>query len=157
MDPDVWTELARQVFFAQLLPLGLGMLVRRLLPGLATRAGLAVSRAATVLFLTLAVVALVTFFPVVIGAGPRAALCVVLITLLALAVGHSLGGPEPQGRTAVAISSAVRNPGLALLVASVNHAPPAVITAVLAYVVISALVVLPYVIWRRRAASHAGG
>lgn len=150
-------ELARQVFFAQLLPLGLGMLVRRLLPGLATRAGLAVSRAATVLFLTLAVVALVTFFPVVIGAGPRAALCVVLITLLALAVGHSLGGPEPQGRTAVAISSAVRNPGLALLVASVNHAPPAVISTVLAYLVISAFTVLPYVIWRRRAAAPQAG
>lgn len=149
-------DLARQVFFAQLLPLGLGMLARRLLPGLAARAGRGVSRAAAVLLLALVALALVNFFPVVIGAGPRAALCVALVTLLALVVGQALGGPDPQTRTAVAISSAMRNPGLALLVASVNHAPPAVISTVLAYVVISALVVLPYVFWRRRAVGDRG-
>jgi BASS family bile acid:Na+ symporter len=143
-------ELARQVFLAQLLPLGLGMLARHLLPGLSARAGRWVSRAATALLLALVALALVTFFPVVIEAGPRAALCVALITVLALGVGQALGGPDPQTRTAVAISSAMRNPGLALLVASVNHAPAAVISTVLAYLVISALVVLPYVAWRRR-------
>jgi BASS family bile acid:Na+ symporter len=145
-------ELARQVFFAQLLPLGLGMLARRLLPGPAARAGGGISRAATVLLVALVVLALVNYFPVVIGAGPRAALCVALITALALAIGHGLGGPAPETRTAVAISAAVRNPGLALVVASVNHAPPAVISTVLAYLVIAALAVLPYVAWRRRAA-----
>jgi len=42
-------------------------------------------------------------------------------------------------------------------VASVNHAPPAVISTVLAYLVISAFTVLPYVIWRRRAAAPQAG
>ena len=48
------------------------------------------------------------------------AVAVVLVTACALAVGHLLGGPVPATRTAVAITSAARNPGLALLVASLN-------------------------------------
>ncbi len=147
-------ELARQVFFAQFLPLGLGMLARRFLPALAARAETGVSRAATILLLALALLALVDTWHVVVGAGLRAVLCVVLVTVLALAVGHALGGPDAQTRTAVAISSAVRNPGLALVVATVNNAPPAVMATVLAYLVISAFTVLPYVFWRRRAAAR---
>ena len=44
---------------------------------------------------------------------------------VALAMGHALGGPEPGTRTAIAIWSALRNPGLALLVAALNGARPA--------------------------------
>ena len=146
-------ELARQLFFTQFLPLGLGVLARRLLPGLAARAEPGITRVATTLLLILAVLALVNTWHVVIGAGPRAALCVVLITLLALAIGHAMGGPHPQTRTAVAISCAVRNPGLALVVATVNNASATVTATVIAYLVISALTVLPYAFWRRRSAA----
>ena len=147
-------DLARQVFFAQFLPLGLGMLSRRLLPRAAARAAPWVNRAATILLVALVFLALANMWQVVVGAWPRAVLCVVLVTVLALAVGHALGGPDAQTRTAVAISSAVRNPGLALVVATVNDAPPAVMATVLAYVVISAFTVLPYVLWRRRTAAR---
>lgn len=146
-------ELARQVFFAQFLPLGLGVLARRILPVPAARAEPGVTRVATTLLLVLAFLAIVNTWQVVIGAGPRAALCVVLITLLALALGHALGGPHPQTRTAVAISCAVRNPGLALVVASVNNAPATVTATIVAYLVFAALTVLPYVVWRRRTAA----
>ena len=77
------------------------------------------------------------------------------MTAGALAVGHLLGGPEPATRTAVAITSAARNPGLALLVAAVNAAPPGIKAAVLAYLVISVLVVVPYVAWRSRVGARA--
>jgi hypothetical protein len=52
-------------------------------------------------------------------------------------------------RTAVAISSAARNPGLALLVATQNSAPPAVVATVLAYLMVSVFTIGPYVAWRR--------
>ena len=58
-------------------------------------------------------------------------------------------------RTATAISSAARNPGLALLVATLNAAPPAIQATVLAYLVIAALTLVPYVFWRRHAAPPA--
>ncbi len=90
-----------------------------------------------------------------ITAGFRVMAAVALITGAALAVGHLLGGPEPATRTAVAITSAARNPGLALLVAAVNAAPPGVNAAILAYLVVSVLVVVPYVAWCRRAGARS--
>jgi len=55
----------------------------------------------------------------------------------------------------MAISSAARNPGLALLVAALNRAPAEIHATILAYLLVSALTVLGYVIWRRRAAARA--
>jgi BASS family bile acid:Na+ symporter len=84
---------------------------------------------------------------------------IALTTGAALAAGHLLGGPEPATRTAVAITSAARNPGLALLVATLNAAAPAIQATILAYLVVSVFAIVPYVVWRRRAgaqARHAG-
>jgi BASS family bile acid:Na+ symporter len=89
-----------------------------------------------------------------VGAGFRVACAIVLTTLAALGIGHLLGGPEPATRTAVAISSAARNPGLALLVAALNSASDAIQGTVLAYLVISVFTIVPYVAWRRRAGAH---
>lgn len=86
----------------------------------------------------------------VVDAGPRVALAVAMTTVLALGVGHPLGGPDPATRTATAISSAARNAGLALLVATLSAASPAINATRLAYLVISAPTALPYVLWRRR-------
>jgi BASS family bile acid:Na+ symporter len=66
-------------------------------------------------------------------------LAIVLVTVLAMASGHLLGGPEPATRTAVAVCSAARNPGLALLVATQNGAPPTVVATIFVYLIISAL------------------
>jgi BASS family bile acid:Na+ symporter len=98
----------------------------------------------------LLVLVLINIWHVVIDAGWRAALAIVLVTALALAVGHLLGGPEPATRTATAICSAARNPGLALLVATLNHAPPAITATALAYLLIAAVTLTPYVLWRKR-------
>jgi predicted Na+-dependent transporter len=148
-------RLARQVFFAQLLPLGLGMLARQ-----ATASGAAwleprLRRVGGVLLAILLILALIDIWEVVVGAGLRVALAIATVTALAIAIGHALGGPDPATRTATAISSAARNPGLALLVATLNAASPAIIATVLAYFVVAALTLIPYVVWRRRVAGGA--
>ena len=107
------------------------------------------------LLVLLLVLVLVNIWEVVVSAGLRVSLAIVLVTTLALMVGHALGGPDPATRTATAISTAVRNPGLALLVATLNAASPAIIGAILAYFVIAALTVIPYIAWRRRAVATA--
>jgi BASS family bile acid:Na+ symporter len=145
-------HLARQVFFAQLLPLALGMAMSRLLPNAARWVEPRLRRIGSALLVLLLVFVLIDIWQVVIGAGLRVALAIVLLTSLAVAVGHLLGGPEPATRTATAISSAARNPGLAMLVVTLNGAPPAITAAVLAYFVVAALTLIPYVAWRRRAA-----
>ena len=145
-------DLARQVFTAQLLPLGLGMLIRSLAPAFAARIEPALSRVASAMLIALVVLAVVDIAQVVARAGPRVAVAIVIVTALAVGVGHLLGGPEPATRTAVAITSAARNPGLALLVAALNRAPPEITATILAYLLVSAATLIPYVAWRRRAA-----
>ena len=146
-------HLARQVFMAQLLPFSLGVIARRMNASAAGWLEPKLRRLGSVLLVLLLVLVLINIWQVVIGAGWRVSLAIVLVTALALAVGHLLGAPEPATRTATAICSAARNPGLALLVVTLNGAPPAITAIVLAYLVISALTVIPYVAWRRRAAA----
>jgi BASS family bile acid:Na+ symporter len=143
--------IARQVFVAQLLPLGLGMALRKWGSSLAMRIEPRLNRLGTALLILLLVLALVDIWQTVFGAGVRVGAAVVLATVLALAAGHLLGGPEPATRTSTAISSAARNAGLALLVAALNNAAPAIVATVLAYFVLSAFAIIPYVFWRRRA------
>jgi BASS family bile acid:Na+ symporter len=114
-----------------------------------------VRRVGTVLLVAVVVLILIDAWELTINAGLRGTAAIVLTTGGALAVGHLLGGPDPATRTAVAIVSAARNPGLALLVATLNRAPPEITATVLAYLLISVLTIAPYVIWRRRAARYA--
>jgi len=148
-------DLARQVFIAQLLPLSLGMAMRRVAAARAAWLEPKLKRIGGALLVLLLVLVLVNIWEVVVSAGLRVSLAIVLVTTLALMVGHALGGPDPATRTATAISTAVRNPGLALLVATLNAASPAIIGAILAYFVIAALAVIPYIAWRRRAVATA--
>jgi BASS family bile acid:Na+ symporter len=75
--------------------------------------------------------------------------------MLALGVGHLLGTPEPSTRPAMAFCCAMRNPGLALIVATANGAGPGVTAMIFAYLVGSALVVLAYFAWYRRESARA--
>ena len=145
------------MFTAQLLPLLLGSLTRRLLVARAAWLEPTVRRIAGAMLILLVALVLIDAWQVVIGAGLRVTLAIVIVTILALAVGHLLGGPEPATRTATAISSATRNAGLALLVATLNRASPAIAATVLAYLVIAAVAIIPYTAWRRRAAPSAAG
>jgi BASS family bile acid:Na+ symporter len=148
-------DVMRQVFIAQLLPLGLGIALRHFGATLAARIEPAVRRAGTVLLLVAVVLVLAELWRPLYEAGAATITAMVLTTAAALAAGHFLGGPAPATRTAVAITSAARNPGLALLVATVNAAQPAIIATVLAYVLVSLLAITPYAAWRHRKARRA--
>jgi BASS family bile acid:Na+ symporter len=70
-----------------------------------------------------------------------------------LAVGHGLGGPDPHGRTVLALATAARRPGVALAIASANFlADKAILPAFPLYLVFGAILAIPYVIWRTRVA-----
>ena len=142
--------IARQVFFAQLLPLAIGIGLRKALPALALRIEPGFARAANGLFALLAVVVVVSVWTTAIGVGLLPILCALGLTLASIGAGLLLGSPDPETRPAMAIVSAMRNPGLALLLATANNSPPGVIAMILAYLLCSAAVVIPYVIWRRR-------
>ncbi|MGB2818176.1 MAG: bile acid:sodium symporter [Burkholderiaceae bacterium] len=143
-------DVARQVFLAQLLPLGLGIVVRQLAPRITARAEPILRRLATLLLPLLVMLVLIDIAPAIMGTRSGVAIAIVLLTALAAGTGHALGGPHSATRTAVAVCAAARNPGLALLVATLNAAPPGVVATIFAYLVFSFLTLIPYVAWSRR-------
>jgi BASS family bile acid:Na+ symporter len=145
-------EIAQQVFTVQLLPLGLGLLVRRLAPVAAPRAVPGVTKAAGVMLAAFAVLLIVAIWKAVLAAAPATIVAIIVITLVALALGHALGAPAADTRTAVAMASAIRNPGLALLVAAANSAAPEMVATVMQCALWSALTVTPYAVWRAKGA-----
>lgn len=143
-------DVAKQVFVAQILPLGLGIALRRAAAGLAVSLARVTARIGNALLALLAVAAGVDAWSPLTAAGPRLAAAVALTTAGALAAGHALGGPDPTTRTAVATTAGTRNAGLALLVATLNPAPPEIRATVLAYIATSLPIILAYLAWRRR-------
>lgn len=135
---------------AQLLPLGLGVALRYASGPIAARLEPTLSRVGMALLVALAILAMIDVWQGTVNAGMRVVAAIVLTTAAAFGVGHLLGGPEAATRTAVAITSAARNPGLALLVAQFNSAPDEIKATVLGYLVISVLAIVPYDAWRHR-------
>ena len=133
-------DVMAQVFVAQLLPLGLGSALRQTRAGHAARIEPAVNRAGSFLLIATVLLALANLWQPTIEAGSGVLAAIALVTILALAAGHLLGGAP------VAITSAIRNPGLALLVATFNAAPRQVTATILAYVVVSAIIVTLYMV-----------
>ena len=145
--------IARQVFFAQLLPLGLGIGLRMARPALALRIEPALARLGNLLFVVLALVIVASVWTTAAGVGLAAIACALGLSAASIGIGLLLGSPDPDTRPAVAVISAMRNPGLALLLATANRAAPGVIAMILAYLLCSALVVIAYVLWRRKVAA----
>ena len=145
-------DVMRQVFVAQLVPIGLGIGCRGLFTGLAARLEPWLTRAGTVLLVLTLALGVGSLGEATLRAGGAGVAACAAATLAALGAGHVMGGPAPETRHAVATIAAARNPGLALLVATLNKAEPRVIAAILAYLVVSILLITAYMAWGRRPA-----
>ena len=142
-----------------LIPLIVGMVVRLV------RAQLAVSLVRPLALVADGMLALAAL-AIVVAAWPQIMTLVgdgtiavfAAFTLVALVAGHFFGGPNPNDRTALAVATATRHPGVAIAIATANfpgeRLPAA---AVLLYLLVSAVVFAPYAYWRRHhrgTASH---
>ncbi len=67
----------------------------------------------------------------------------------ALAVGAAFAWHHADVRPAAAVAAAMRNPGLALTIATVNHAQPAVTAAVIGYALGLAVTIIAFLRWRK--------
>ena len=150
------TGIARIVLVMVLLPLVLGMAARKLMPAFADRVAHPLSLLATGLLLLAVLAVLPATLPVVwtlIGGGTLLALTA--FVLAGLGVGHVLGGPVDTERTVLALSTASRHPAIALAIAKANFPDEPLLGAtVVLYLLLATLLVLPYVMWRKRAATR---
>ena len=137
---------------AFLLPLALGMALRAIFPRLGVRLSERLIAGAGVVLGVCALLLLATHAELLTSIRWQGMATLVTLLLLALAIGHALGGPSPDDRTALAVACATRHLGIALLVAA-SFPGPRTTVVVAAYVLASAAVTLPYLKWRRKASA----
>jgi bile acid:Na+ symporter, BASS family len=144
--------VVKLVLSTVLVPTAAGIVVRRLVPALAERMTKPVSALATVLLVAGSLPILFTAWPAIsslIGNGTIAALAV--FVLVGLAAGHWLGGPDPQDRTVLALSTASRHPGMAMAIAQANFpGQKLVVGAILLYLIVNVILSALYLTSRRR-------
>lgn len=141
-------DIGRQVFFAQLMPLALGAGLRTWRPRLASRIEPRIAKVGNALLLILGGMALIDAPPIFRQVGWLPTAAGAGMTAAALAVGIAFAGRHHDVRPAAGIIAAMRNPGLALMIATLNHASPAVTGSVIGYAVGLAAVVIVFLQWR---------
>jgi BASS family bile acid:Na+ symporter len=145
-------SMAALILKTVLLPLALGIVLHSFGPALAARLAKPISRLGSVGLLGCGLIILFTAAPhflALVGSGTLIALSA--FVLVGLAIGHWLGGPEAENRTALAFSTASRHPGIAIAMAHANFPQQKLaMAAVLLYLVVSTIVSISYHVWTKR-------
>jgi len=140
------------------LPLLAGMLVRYVLPGVATKLVGPVAKIAGAVLGLVAVILLIAAAPTMWNLIKEGALGIMTAFVVAgLAVGHLMGSPEAEHQGVLALSTASRHPGIALALASANFPGERFTGEVLLYLVVCAIVCIPYVKWQQSAGHRTAG
>ena len=145
-------SVAKVVGQMVLIPLIAGTIVGRFARARADRIAPMLAKAGGLVLILGLILILFKFWRAVLGQiGDGSLIAFIAFTILALVIGHLLGGPNEDDRTVLALASASRHPGMALAIARLNfpgeHDVPA---AILLYFFVSTLIALPYVRWRKR-------
>ncbi|MBS0326628.1 MAG: Na+-dependent transporter [Proteobacteria bacterium] len=145
-DLQVGTDaIARTVAMSVLAPLAVGLTVRWRFPGAAERMAPWVTRSGTALLVVAGVLILINAWPAIVSLlGSGAVVAFAVVSVVAVAAGHLLGGPDPAGRTVLAIASPMRHPGVALVIARATFpddslAPAAILLFLLVGVVVTSV------------------
>ncbi len=146
-------QVAQQIMSVQFLPLTLALLVRRWRPDLASRLETPIEKLAGLLLILLILVVLIRTFPLLAGYIPAngpALLVMALVVLGSLVLGYGLGGPGRRDRVTGSLLTSMRNPGLALLFASLYApTPEPVKVGILCFLLIRVLLSIPLLRWLR--------
>jgi BASS family bile acid:Na+ symporter len=146
--------VAPVVLKSTLVPLAAGVAFRIVLPAIADRLERPVTLVGNVLLPLAALVLLSATLPVMWALiGDGTVLAMVIFTFVGLAIGHLLGGPNPDHSVVLALSTACRHPALALAIAATNFPRERFEGTILLYLIVNALVGIFYLAWQRRQAA----
>ena len=107
-------------------------------------------RLGTVLLVVLLVLVLIDIWHVVIGAGWRATLAIVLVTALRSPSDTCWAGRSRRHERRPPSAARRVIPDSRCWSRRLTHASPAITATVLAYLLIAAVTLIPYVLWRKR-------
>jgi bile acid:Na+ symporter, BASS family len=155
MGPDA---VAKLIVISILAPLAAGIGFRKVAPTIAGRIAGPLGRIAGIVLLAGVLCILAFALPTAWTLmGSRTIIAIAAFVIVGLAAGHFFGGPGSEQKVTLALSTASRHPALALAIAGVNVPEERrVVSAVLLYLVVNALVTIPYVAWQRKRSSGDG-
>lgn len=140
------------VGFVILLPLLVGLLIRRFAPSFAARAVGPTNKAGTLLLVVATIPVLINSWPAVrelLGNGTL--LAMLIMCFAGLAIGHYVGGPEDDNRVVLGLATAMRHPAVAIAIGQAAFPGNDVIrAAVLLALVVTSVATLPYAGWAER-------
>lgn len=113
-------DVLKQVTTVQFIPIIIGLVFRKWLPGVADDLIDLVGKVSAFMFIGLVVILLIFALPLVLKLGILTFVSVILLVGFAIAIGHFLGGPEPETRLTLGLANSTRNAGLALTLATLN-------------------------------------
>jgi BASS family bile acid:Na+ symporter len=151
-------RVAIVVLVTILIPIGAGIFVHKRAPAFAERIAkplTSISGLGVVACIIVVWIAAAPAMWLLIGNGTVIALAA--FVLVGLAIGHVLGGPVLQNRIALAIATASRHPGIALILAKANFPAETLVgPALLLYLLVNAVVAIPYLLWTKRRHAQLG-
>ncbi|MES3026716.1 MAG: Na+-dependent transporter [Pseudomonadota bacterium] len=137
--------VAGKVGWQVLLPLTIGLALRRLAPKLAAGATPWVSKFSMTLLFVGEIPVFINSWPMMMALiGDGTVLVMVAISAIGLLAGHILGGRDLGERGALALASATRHPGIATMIASANAADEQVSAVILLFLLAGMLTAEPY-------------
>lgn len=144
------STVAGVVLKSALLPLAAGMAFRALFPAAADRIERPVSLIGKILLpLAVLVLVLVSISSVWAAMSNGTVIAIAGFVVIGLAVGHLLGGPDRDHRVVLGLSTACRHPAIALAIAAANFPGERFDATILLYLLINAIVGIPYTLWLR--------
>ncbi len=133
-------------------PLAAGLAIHEFAPKVAARLSRAVNLSSLAILVAVVVLIFVDQYEELAGLGVMVFLAMILSTEIALAIGYLLGGPKTATRRAIGMGTAVRNIGIAILIATDSFAGTPVVLSVIAYSLVVILLGLAHAAyWSRRA------
>lgn len=135
-----WAQLLVRVGAYVLVPLVVGMLVRARAPALAERLFKPAMLISTLCFIASVLVSIGVRQDALAELGTGAMAGMLVFILVMMAVGWALGGPDPDSRQVLAVTTNLRNVGLVYVIVDDCCGDPLLVTAVLAFM---AIMVLP--------------
>lgn len=133
-----------------LMPLIIGAIIRRLAPRWAERLSQPINAISGKVLLAALLALLFLNLGGIAEAGVLSFIVLLVLTALALAAGHLLGGPAFGDRVALAMASAQRQMAIATLIAAINFPGAVTIDVIVIYLIITILATMLYTKWCKK-------
>jgi len=142
--------IAGQVSVSLIIPVCIGILFYAKFPGVTDiiRKPLAII-GQIISFLMIGII-LLTNYHFLLQMDLRSYIAMALMVIIALGIGNFLAPPQPEERTAMALESAARHPGLAFLIASLNFPLEKALPVLIPYLFIFAIISILYVQFKKK-------